>query len=389
MSTTQKKYKDEDWLRTEYVEKRKSSCDIADELGVGDSTILEWLDRHNIKTREPAETYTGGNTKKLRDKKWLEEKYNVENKNIVEIAEELDCGSTTVSNWINKHGIEKEREIHKLRNENWLIEQYVKKEKTSTEISNEINCSSNVVVAWLRRHDIKVRNGVEDYVQGDVSKLRDSEWLYQEYIEKEKSTTDIANELNISSNSVTKWLNKHGIKTRNRSEQSLNSETLDHLQDKEWLEEKYVEENLTTVEISNKINCSDSTVRDWLRKHDIEVGTSYDYRQSVEDVPDHIDHKIRSSWELEVAEMLIDNDVDYEYESMEIEYGDSTYIPDFITDDYIIEVKGWVRGNDEGKKATTTMEKIDDKEYVVVGSALPCDIHIDWENNSELVELFT
>lgn len=87
--------------------------------------------------------------------------------------------------------------------------------------------------------------------------------------------------------------------------------------------------------------------------------------------------------------MLIDNDVDYEYESMEIEYGDRTYIPDFITDDYIIEVKGWIRGNDERQKAETTMEKIDDKEYVVVGSELPCDIHIDWENNSELIELLT
>jgi len=45
------KYKDEDWLHEQYHEMGKSMDQISDELGVGKSTIHDWMDKHGIDRR--------------------------------------------------------------------------------------------------------------------------------------------------------------------------------------------------------------------------------------------------------------------------------------------------------------------------------------------------
>lgn len=49
-------YKDEDWLRREYVSKGRTLADIRDSVGVSSlTTISYWLDKHDIETRDPRE----------------------------------------------------------------------------------------------------------------------------------------------------------------------------------------------------------------------------------------------------------------------------------------------------------------------------------------------
>lgn len=45
------------------------------------------------------------------------------------------------------------------------------------------------------------------------------EWLQTEYIEKEKSASEIAEPFNITSGAIVYWLDKHDIQTRNEKEQ--------------------------------------------------------------------------------------------------------------------------------------------------------------------------
>lgn len=104
--------------------------------------------------------------------------------------------------------------------------------------------------------------------------------------------------------------------------------------------------------------------------------------------PDHLDHIVRSTWELEIADLLLDAGVDYEYESLEIIYGEGrTYTPDFVTDQYVIEVKGHIYSN-EVQKARAAMEHLNERDYVAVGTELPADIHISLENRAALHRLF-
>lgn len=43
---------------------------------------------------------------------------------------------------------------------------------------------------------------------------RDKDWLYEQYIVKGRSTTDIAKEVGVSHKTISRWAKKHGIELR-------------------------------------------------------------------------------------------------------------------------------------------------------------------------------
>lgn len=109
--------------------------------------------------------------------------------------------------------------------------------------------------------------------------------------------------------------------------------------------------------------------------------------------PDYLDHEVRSQKELQIADMLLDAGIDYEYESLVIEYGnDRIYTPDFVTNEYVIEVKGahfgeiYNKATTAKQKAQKAIEQLDEQEYVVVGAKLPADIYIPWHERNRLIE---
>jgi transposase len=99
------KLSDYEWLYNERIILEKSKDTIAEELGCSITPVNRWIKIHNI----PDIKYNESNSHAmihLRDKKWLFTRHKVENKKCEEIAEELDISKSTVSVWLNKHGIE-------------------------------------------------------------------------------------------------------------------------------------------------------------------------------------------------------------------------------------------------------------------------------------------
>ena len=63
------KWKDEEWLRQQYIEERKSIREIAGECGVQNRTIAYWLKKLNITTRGISESMEGRrHSKETREK---------------------------------------------------------------------------------------------------------------------------------------------------------------------------------------------------------------------------------------------------------------------------------------------------------------------------------
>lgn len=111
--------------------------------------------------------------------------------------------------------------------------------------------------------------------------------------------------------------------------------------------------------------------------------------------PDHLDHRVDSVSELKIAELLVDAGVEYENEGITIQYSNGrTYTPDFVTEEYVIEVKGedWGKIYDKEvtakEKARAAMDSLNDRAYVVIGKELPADIHINWGERAAVHELF-
>lgn len=101
--------------------------------------------------------------------------------------------------------------------ESWLHEQYVERERSTTDIASEIGCRRQTISKWLDKHDIEIRSqGLQS--DGDTEQLHDKTWLYEQYITREKSMYDIAGELDCTASAVAYWLDKHDIETRSRNQ---------------------------------------------------------------------------------------------------------------------------------------------------------------------------
>ena len=382
--------KDPDWLREQYRDERKTPVEIGNELGLSYKPVDTWLDKHGIEKRSVAEAQTEGNIEPLKDQEWLREQYWDYERTLADIADDLNVTDVTVNKYMKKHGIERrdttssevqsDGDIEPLKDPEWLEKQYVENELSASEIGNKLGVSKTPVLRYMNEHGIEPRSIAERNSKGDVTPLRDADWLYEQYVEEEKSQYEIADELSISAPSVRNWMDRHGIEPRPEFERNSKG-NIRPLRDEEWLREQYTEQGRSTIEIAGELGVTVHPVRDYLDEYGIEI-------RSNEFDPDHLPHRVRSTWELTVANLLSDAGVDYEYESLEIEYGDGRiYTPDFVTDHYVIEVKGHVYSN-EVEKANAAMDYLDERKYVVIGRELPADVHIKLKERAAIHSLF-
>ncbi|WP_157884867.1 HNH endonuclease [Halorubrum aethiopicum] len=205
------KYRDEEWLREQYVEEHRSTTDISEECGCARSTVSKWLNKHDIETR------TGRvSDERLNDADWLRKQYVEERRRSSEIAEDCGCSKPTVVRRLNKHNIEVRTETNtttdqRLADPEWLREQCVDERRSIYDIANECGCDSSTVSRWLSKHDIEAAQSEQ---QTPDQRLIDADWLREQYVEEGQSTNEIADDRDCSSWTVSKWLSKHDIEAR-------------------------------------------------------------------------------------------------------------------------------------------------------------------------------
>lgn len=130
----------------------------------------------------------------------------------------------------------------------------------------------------------------------------------------------------------------------------------------------------------DRVFCSHSCRGKWVAESDVFRTTGTVYVKET-------GREVRSGWEASIDRLLYKNDLDYTYEQRTFEIGERHYIPDFIIrDEYVIEVKGQVTDKDI-ERSELFMENHSQYTYIVVGSKLPCDIHIDWDNRERILEV--
>lgn len=95
------KLRDETWLKEQYVTMKRTAQDIAEEIGCTATAVQQYLNRFNITMRK-------GNTKYsdslLYNKEWLAYQYMTKKRSFTDIAEELGCSRPTVRNTLKRFG---------------------------------------------------------------------------------------------------------------------------------------------------------------------------------------------------------------------------------------------------------------------------------------------
>lgn len=99
------------------------------------------------------------------------------------------------------------------KDEDRLREEYVVEGKTAREIAEDFGVTAQTICNWLHRHSIPVRGN------GDREKpWRDEEVLYQQYVEEDRTSREIADELDVTAPTVRNWLHHHGIPVGDRGD---------------------------------------------------------------------------------------------------------------------------------------------------------------------------
>jgi very-short-patch-repair endonuclease len=99
-----RKLEDYQWLYNERITNQKSIEDIATELGCSISPVKKYIKYHNIPHVKYNESSSLAKSF-LKNKDWLEQKHKVEKKRLNEIAAEIGSSGSTVSIWMQRHGI--------------------------------------------------------------------------------------------------------------------------------------------------------------------------------------------------------------------------------------------------------------------------------------------
>lgn len=167
-----------------------------------------------------------------------------------------------------------------LQNKQWLEQKYKQEKLSTVKIAHVIGFSTSAVLYALKKHEIKTREMSDACSIAERKNknklLSDEEWLRKQYIENLLSTHEIAKLAGSSQKRVCLYLKKYGIPSRSislakkiRHKNRPIKSKYDKLNNREWLEEKYVQEKLSSHDIAKMLDCSPGLVVYYLHKYKI------------------------------------------------------------------------------------------------------------------------
>lgn len=192
---------------------------------------------------------------------YLREQYIENGRSMHDIAQQWDTQDGSVHSWLEKYGIEArsrseartDGDVTKLHDRDWLYTQYINKERNGPEIADECGVCTDTVYTWLEKHGIDRRDVAISKANGDIQKARDKQWLKKKYIDEGCSTRAIAEICGVAKSAVITALNENGIEIRDGPVERSNADfTL--LNDLEYIKTEYENETPVT-EIADTINC--------------------------------------------------------------------------------------------------------------------------------------
>jgi transposase len=261
-------YTDEEWLREQYHGRKRSAAEIAEGCGVNQYAIYRWMDRHGIDTRSRAEAnMTDG---RYTDEEWLREQYHGHGKTTYEIADECGVHVTTISKWMDKHGIASRSISEAKKRQSDKVVYVSDVESPPTESAPERKTvevggrryEGPVAGLDLTESDIRDRN-----VEVLESPWRDEEWLREQYHGRKQSATEIAEECGVAKTTIYDWMKNNGIERRSYSEVRMGNGPYT---DEEWLREQYHEQERSAYNIADRCGANVDTIYRWMDKHGID-----------------------------------------------------------------------------------------------------------------------
>jgi len=156
--------------------------------------------------------------------------------------------------------------------EDFLRREYLVNRRSALQISSDLSVGDPTVRNWLRKYGIPVRGISEAMLPEGVTKPT-KEQLERMYVYEFKTTTQIAQELDLSNTVISIWLKEYDIPIRGRSAARLAPKRLTK-PTKEQLEQWYVSERKSFAQIARDTGLGQTTIRRYLERYGVPLRTS-------------------------------------------------------------------------------------------------------------------
>ena len=149
----------EDVIRRLYVDKQRPVDDIAALLGVGATSVRRHLAEMGIARRTPWATASQpSRIAAAENDDYIRRRYGEDRVSGAVIARELGCGETSVYDQLDRLGIPRRQPARRIELDgDWLRQRYVEEGQTIAAIAREVGCSDVPIRRELGRHGISLR----------------------------------------------------------------------------------------------------------------------------------------------------------------------------------------------------------------------------------------
>jgi predicted transcriptional regulator len=231
--TRLKQLEDKEFLVHLYVDCQKPIAEIAREIGSTDTTLKKYFHKHNIEIRSSADhqrRFFKKQFDKIDNKEILYQEYIINKLNHRQIAEKYGIHKSLVSRLLKRHSIpsrdilhikfDNEETIRKILDKKFLTTEYIENRKSAKKISLEIGVNKKTLLKYLKLYNIPVRESSELLIgsKETFDKVRDKEYLYNQYVVLGRTAEDIADEIGVCKGTILDHLESVGIVRRSHLE---------------------------------------------------------------------------------------------------------------------------------------------------------------------------
>lgn len=146
-------------------------------------------------------------------------------------------------------------------NKEWLYEEYVVKDRSSQEIADEYGCKQNTIQQWLCKHNIK--KPITTHRRKNKHQYELYDYLFEQHVVLKKSIKEIASENNVSYDTISYQLKKHNIKITKKVYTKFSKKDISKIIN------LYCNEMLSANQIAKIFNTSHGVVLRHLKQHGI------------------------------------------------------------------------------------------------------------------------
>lgn len=157
----EKPWRDKELLEKAYQEADLTQTEIANLWETTQTTISTWIDKHNIKSRDPVEAqqhYSG--KKPWHDEEILRDVASRHDE-ATAMARELEkdygekVSGTTLRKWLNRYDLwNNPRKQEKPWQKEGVLKGFLEEDYSGTEIAEELGCDQSTISRWLKHFDL-------------------------------------------------------------------------------------------------------------------------------------------------------------------------------------------------------------------------------------------